>query len=553
MSEVAPRPQDSAQREAESRRASSAARRAHMARSSILVMGLFLASKVIGLLRERAIAHAFGAGGEIDAYVAAFRVPDLLFTLIAGGALISAFLPVFSEELAEDAPDSAWLLASRVTNLALLTTAVLGGLAAIAAPWLVAEVIAPAFSPAAQAITVDLMRILLVSTVIFAISGVQMGILNAFQHFLSPALAPIVYNLGILAGALVLAPRFGIRGLAWGAVIGALGHLGVKLPSLMRHGYRWLPGLGLGDPALHQVLRLMGPRVLSLATVQGVNILNTNLASALPAGSLAAFNYAWVLAQMPQTLLGTAIATVAFPTLAELAARKDREGLRETASGALAIMLSLSLPAAAALVLLGGPAISLLLQTGRFDQTAADATLLALRMFALGLVGHVAFELVARLFYAQKDTITVLYLASVALLVNLGLALALVGPLAQGGLALANSVAVSVEVLLGLWILQRRLGGLGLRRLGATLLRASLATVVMAIAIHFALIAAGSVLAGLGIATEGGLWIGLLETLVGGLAGAMAFAVAAWRLRLEPALWTLAALSRAWRRRQGGR
>jgi putative peptidoglycan lipid II flippase len=516
-----------------------------MARSSILVMGLFLASKAVGLLRERAIAHAFGAGSEIDAYVAAFKVPDILFTLIAGGALISAFLPVFSEQLAEDEPEEAWRLASRVTNLALLATAILGGLAAIAAPWLVAKVIAPSFAPAAQATTVDLMRILLVSTMIFAVSGVQMGILNAFQHFLSPALAPIVYNLGILAGALVLAPHLGIQGLAWGAVIGAIGHLAVKVPSLLRFGYRWLPVLGLRDPALHQVLRLMGPRVLSLATVQGVNIVNTNLASALPAGSLAAFNYAWVIAQMPQTLLGTAIATVAFPTLAELAARKDRAGLRETASGALAIMLSLSLPAALALVLLGGPAISLLLETGRFDQQAANATLLALRMFALGLVGHVAFELVARLFYAQKDTITVLYLALVALLVNLGLAFVLVGPLAQGGLALANSVAVSVEVSLGLWILQRRLGGLGLRRLGSTLLRASLASLIMAVAIQAALAATGAALAGLGIEAVGGLWIGLIKTGIGGIVGALAFALAAWLLRLEPALWMLAALTRA--------
>ena len=523
-----------------------------MARASMLVMGAFVLSKLVGLLRERAVAHAFGASPELDAYVAAFRIPDLLFTLIAGGALISAFLPVFADALAREDEEAAWRLASGVTSLALVTTAILGGLSALAAPWLVAHLIAPDFTAAQQALTVSLMRVVLLSTLVFAVSGIQMGILNAYQHFLTPAIAPIVYNLGILFGALALAPRLGIHGLAWGAVVGALGHLLVKVPSLLRHGFRFIPGLALDSRELRQVLHLMWPRVLGLGTVQAIFIVNTNLASGLPGGSLSALNYAWVLAQMPQTILGTAIATVAFPTLAELAARGDREGLRETAVGALEIMLALSLPAAVALAMLGGPAIAILLQTGRFDQQAADATLLALQMFALGLMGQVAFEVVARLFYAQKDTLTVLYIAIVALAVNVFLAFLLVGPLAQGGLALANSIAVTLEVLIGLWILHRRLAGIGLARLSKTLLRAGLASLLMAAAIAAAIAGLPALEAtpmGSSALFASPLARGLVTAVLGGTVGSLVFLVAGLWLDL-PHLRPLAARARG---RQPGR
>jgi putative peptidoglycan lipid II flippase len=422
-------------------------------------MAAFLGAKVVGLLRERAIAHQFGATTDYDAYVAAFKIPDLIFTLIAGGALVSAFLPVFADALARHDDDEAWTVASGMTNLILVTTAALALLAAIAAPWLVGRLLAPGFDAAQQALTVSLMRIVLVSSLVFAVSGIQMGILNAYQHFLTPALAPIAYNLGIIAGALWFTPRWGIRGLAWGVVLGAVLHLVVKIPALVRYGFRYVPTFGLGQPGVRQVLWLMWPRVLGLGTVQLAFLVNTRLASDLPAGSLSALNYAWVLSQMPQTLLGTAIGTVAFPTFAEQAALGQREALRSTLAGILKVMVALSVPAAAALWVLGGPAINVLLVTGRFDARAAAATLLALRMFALGLVGHVTLEAVARAFYAQKDTLTPLCMAAGAMALQIALALALVGPLAQGGLALANSVAVTVEVVAGLWLLRRRLGG----------------------------------------------------------------------------------------------
>jgi len=525
-------------------------RSARLVRASLIVMTAFVGSKVVGLLRDRAIAYRFGASAELDAYLAAFRVPDLLFTLIAGGALISAFLPVFAGALAREDEDEAWTVASGVTNIVFVATAVLAALSAWAAPWLVGAVVAPSFSPEMRALTVDLMRVILLSTLVFAVSGIQMGILNAFQHFVLPAVAPIVYNLGILAGALWLAPRFGIHGLAYGVVAGALLHLVVKLPGLARYGFRYIPTLGLGHPEVRHVLRLMLPRVLALGTVQAVFVVNTRLASGLPGGSLAALNYAWVISQMPQTILGTAVATAAFPTLAELAALGRHRELRGTVAGALGVMIALSVPAAVGLALLGAPVIAVLLQTGRFDQAAADATLLALQLFALGLVGHVTLEIVARVFYAQKDTWTPLWMAVLALVVNVALAYALVGSLAQGGLALANSVAVTMEVLLGLWLLGRRLGGIDGRALAATTARAGVAAAAMAGAILGTLALVGRLAGAGGTTLAGGPFVdGLIRVAAGGAVGLAVYAGVALVVGLEE----VRAVMRMVRGRVGGR
>ncbi len=501
-----------------------------MARSSLIVMSAFVVSKAVGLLRERAIAHRFGASADYDAYVAAFNVPDLLFTLIAGGALMSAFLPVFSTARARGEEDEAWTIASAVTNLVFLVTLVTAGLAAAGAPWLVSDVLAPGFGAEQQALAVDLMRIVLISTLVFAVSGIQMGILNAFQHFLLPALAPIFYNIGILIGAIWLAPRFGIRGLAYGVVLGALLHLAVKIPGLIRYGFCYRPVLGLRLSGVREVLALMWPRVLTLATVKAVFVVNTHLASQLPHGRLSALNYAWVVSQMPQTVFGTAIAIVVFPTLAELAALDRRAELRATTLGTLRVLIALSVPAAISLWMLAGPVIDVLLRTGAFDAEASQATRFALRMFALGLVGHVTLEVIARTYYAQKDTVTPLRVGAVAMTLNILLAFWLVGPLAQGGLALANAIAVTFEVVLLLWLLSSRLGGIEIRELAAPMWRAGVAGLVMIVAMRTALAFAGSHLA---LPQEGNpLTEGLVFTAVGGSLGFAAYLAVASALGL---------------------
>ena len=512
-----------------------------IARASTLIEALFLAAKLVGLWRERVIGARFGISADYDAYVAAFRVPDLLFTLFAGGALVSAFLPVFAAALADDDRDGAWRLANGVTNLVVAATAVAAAAAFVAAEPL-ARLLTPDVPAAQQLLTARLMRIVLASTLIFAVSGLQFGILNAFQHFLTPALATVVYNLGIIGGAVWLSPRLGIDGLAWGVVAGAALHLAVKLPPLWRRGWRWRPVLALGDARVRRVAALLWPRMLSLGAVQAVFVANTRLASAAGEGALSALNYGWIISQMPQSILGTAVGTAAFPTLAELAARGRRAELRRTAADTLAAMTAATVPAAVALTMLAGPTVQVLLQTGRFDAEAAALTAAALRMFALGLLGHVTLEVSARLYYAQQDTRTPLVIALGTMAVNIALAVGLTAAAAAAGLgrdaavagiALANSVAVSGEVVVALWWMRRRLGGIEGRQLATALARAAAAGAAMAAAMA----AAGAALPATPIdvpVLRGPLGDGLVRLAVPGVAGALSYGAAALALGIVP-------------------
>ena len=252
--------------------------KAQIARAAGLVMALFVVSRALGLLRQMVISHQFGTSGALDAYLAAFRLPDILFQLVAGGALASAFIPTFSAYLARGDKGGAWRLASAIINLVLILTVILGVFGILMAPWLVSTIIAPGFDAERQALTVELMRLMLITPVVFGVSGVVMGVLHANQHFLLPALAPAIYTLGIIAGAVFLAPTMGVRGLAWGVVIGSFGHLLIQVPGLARYHLRYTLTLGLRTAGVHEVARLMLPRVVGLAAVQLNFLVNTILA-----------------------------------------------------------------------------------------------------------------------------------------------------------------------------------------------------------------------------------------------------------------------------------
>ena len=461
------------------------ARRVRLARAATVVMVAFFVSRILGLAREMIIGNQFGTSRELDAYLAAFRVPDLIFQLIAGGALGSAFIPTFTSYLARSDEKQAWRLASSVLNIVALVLTASAVLAAVLAPQLVSRVIVPGFSPGEHALTVRLMRLMLVSSIIFGISGIVMGILNSFQHFLLPALAPAIYNLSIIGGAVFLAPVVGIYGLALGVVAGSFLHLLIQLPALLGKGPAYQPILDITHPGVREVARLMLPRMLGLATVQVNFVVNTILASGLAQGSLAALNYAWMLMLLPQGIFAMAIATAAFPTFSELAARDEVADLRESLSETLRIVLYLTIPASMGLVLLREPLIALLLERGRFDPSSTQAVAWALQFYALGLLAHSALEIVTRAFYALHDTRTPVLIGAGAMILNIILSLLLLGPLLHGGLALANSVATIVETVVLLSILRRRLGGIGGRGLLRSLAKTTLASMVMALGIHW--------------------------------------------------------------------
>lgn len=457
-----------------------------IARAAMLVAVLFVASRALGLAREMVVGAVFGTTAAYDAYLAAARIPDILFTLIAGGALGSAFIPTFTGTFARGDPGGGWRLASAVVNLLVVALTAAAGLAWLAAPVLVSTLLAPGFPPDQQALTISLMRTMLVAPLFFGVSGVVMGVLNARQHFLLPALAPSFLNLSLIGAAGFLAPRLGVRALALGYVVGAALHLAVQLPGLARVGVHYYPLLTLRDPGVREVLRLMAPRVLGLAAVQINFVVNTNLASRLGEGAVSALNYAWLLMLLPQGVFAQAVATVAFPTFAGQAARGERGAMRATLAATLRSVFLLTIPAAVGLLVLARPLVALLFERGAFQAASTEAVAGALAFYALGLVGHAGVEIVVRAFYALHDTWTPVWVGGLAMGANILLSLTLpaafvwAGLPPHAGLALANSIAVLLEMVGLLALLRPRLGGLEGRALVASVTRSGAAAAVMA-------------------------------------------------------------------------
>lgn len=456
-----------------------------IARAASLVMALFVLSRLLGLGRQIIIGALFGTSGELDAYLAANRVTETVFLVVAGGALGSAFIPTFADHLANGDRTGAWRLLSAVVNLALIAMTIVVGLIALLAPTLVRTVIAPGFDPPLRMLTVRLLRLMLITPIIFAISGVVMSALNAHQHFLLPALAPSIYNLSIIGGAVVLGPRLGVRGMAVGVVVGSVLHLLVQVPQLLRYGARYIPVLGLRDPSVREVGRLMGPRVLGTAVAQLNLVINNSLATRMGEGAVSAINYAWMLMLLPQGIFAQAVGTAAFPTFAEHVARGEHEELRQALSSTLRGIFFLSIPATVGLIVLGNPLVSLFFERGAFEAASTNAVAWALVFFALGLVGHAGLEIVARAFYALHDTVTPVWVGGLAMGLNVALSLTLptvfvsAGLQPFGGLALANSIATLLEFGVLLILVRRRINSVHGHRMLGTVVRSSLAASAM--------------------------------------------------------------------------
>jgi putative peptidoglycan lipid II flippase len=475
----------------------------HVARSAALVAFFFAADKVLGLFRDAAIGRAFGTSPALDAYYAAFELPDGLFTVVAGSAMATALIPVLSACIARGDRREVWRLVSAVINWALLVVAAVSVAAGLFAPQVI-RAIAPGFDAERAALAVRLMRLVLLQTLVSSASGVVMSVLQAHQHFLLPAAAPISYTLGRLGGALLLAPSWGIFGLAWGGLAGTVGHLLIQVPGLLRYRAHWWPTLR--HPDLRTVLALMGPRVLGLGATYLNFVLPTFLGSRLPGGAIASYEYGWRLMQFPETIIGTALGLTVFPTLAEQANAGDREGLRRTASWALRLVLALTIPAGVGLVVLGRPFTALFFQRGVFDAAATERVYLALRFFALGLVAHSALEVVSRLYYAQRDMWTPFAAAVGGLALNLSVGWLLLPTLAHGGIALSNSLGALLQVVCLLLVARWRLDGIEGRALGVSLLRTALAAALMGAAVvGYRVLLPG---AGLLVAGAGGLALG---------------------------------------------
>lgn len=503
-------------------------------RAAGIVMIAYVLSGALGLVRQMILASTFGADQELDAFYAALRVPETLFTLIAGGALGSAFIPVFSGFLSRDEFDGAWRLASTVMTLVMVIATLAATLGFLLATPLVEYLLLPGADAETQSLAIELMRIMLVTVVLFGVSGLVMGILNAYQHFMAPAFTPSMYNIGIIGGAVLLAPSMGVHGVAWGTVIGAGLHLGIQLPVALRLPYfRLRPSVAIRTPGVVSVVKLMGPRLLGLAVVQINFWVNIALASAMVSGSITALQMAFTLMFTVLGILGQSLGTAVFPTLSTLYAQGEHDRFQQTFGSALRNVLFLSIPAGLGMAVLSEPIVGTLFQYGEWTAADTRATSWALIFYAVGLMGHAALEILARTFYALHDTWTPVKIGGVAMLLNVVFSVIFVllfealgadtfsrGPFA--GLALANSLATALEST-ALWIiLRRRIPEMNpmpvLRTLGRTLL----AGLVMVLV----------VLGWLFVSQE---WAYFTQLIIGFTAGAISFWAMALVLRIEAA------------------
>lgn len=454
-----------------------------------LVVVFFILSRVTGILRDIIILAEFNLSGQLDAYQAAFRIPDMIFEVIAGGALGSAYLPAFTRTLHREGSRAAWHLFSQVLNAVTLIVSVLVITSILLAPWLVRTFVAPGFDPEQQRLVAHLMRWLLLGTLVYGASGLCMASLNTYQHFAFPALAPAIRNLAIIAGALVLVPHWGIYGLVAGAIAGSVLHLAVQIPILVRKQYQFRYQLALdwGHEGLRRVTVLLLPRMAGLVFVHLNFIVNTNLVSQLAPGSVSALEYGFRLMLLPVGLFAQALAIVVFPSFASQAERRAYEEMEQTFRRMIRLILFLALPSAVGMFLLRIPLIEVLYQRGSFTADSTMSVAYALQFFLPGLTAYAVVEVAVRAFYALHDTRTPVIVGILVVLLNIGLSIWWVRYLGFGGPALANSVAITIEMILLLWWLRRRLPSLSWLRLLRETEYAFVSTLGMGSAVWFSL------------------------------------------------------------------
>jgi putative peptidoglycan lipid II flippase len=447
-----------------------------LARAGIIVTIAFAISRVLGYLRYVVIAAAVPDPSQLDSFFAAFRIPDFLFQLVAAGALSSAMIPVVAGLFAKDEDAHAWRVVSTVTTLMLSALAVLALLVLVFAPVLV-PIITPGFDEAQLAQTVELTRVMVLAPLFLAAGAVATSVLNAKGRFGAAALAPIVYNVAIIIGALLFVPPFGVAGLAIGVVLGALGHLLVQLPVMVRIGARITPRVDVGDAEARKTLVLMAPRALGLGAVQVVFLVMTSLASTLATGAIAAFTFAFAVLQIPIGVIGVPLGIVLLPSLSRESALGDADAFRRLLVRALRLLAFVMVPITAIGFVVASDVTRLLFDYGATDEPLLDATSAALQAFLLGLTAHSLIAVLARAFYARQDTLTPVLAALVAVAIDVVLAIVLVGSFRVVGLAAAIAIGAWIETLILALILRHRVPGLGLR----SVVRVGLVSAVLAL------------------------------------------------------------------------
>ncbi len=448
---------------------------ADIAKATGNIAGMTLVSRILGFIRDAIIASSFGTGMAADAFFVAFRIPNILRDLLAEGALSAGFVPVFTETYTQKGKTSLWELMRIISILLFLISLFLAILGIIFAPLLV-RIIAPGFIhlPDKLELTISLTRVIFPYIIFIGLAAVGMGALNSLRHFTIPAFSPAFFNLALISFMIFVCPHLEtpIFGLAAGVIVGGIGQLLIQIPPLIRQGWNFTFSFSFKEiwlaikthPQIKKISLLLTPAVFGLAIHQLSFLIDTLIASFLPAGSVSYLYYGNRLMQLPLGIFGISLATAALPTLAALAARKDLESFKQTFDFSLRSTFFITLPAIIGLIVLRFPIIRLLFGRGAFDNASIEGSAGTLLFYSLGLCSYAGMKVVVTSFYALQDTRTPIKIGALALIINTVLNLLLMGPLKSGGIALATSLSSTVSFFMLTLILRKRIGPLGLKR-----------------------------------------------------------------------------------------
>jgi len=477
--------------------------------AAVLVAASSLASRFLGIFRDRILAGEFGAGDTLDIYYAAFRIPDLIFNLLVLGALSAGFIPILISLIKDteckrgcDCKENneAWELVSNIINIFGVALFILTGLGLIFAPFIM-KVVVPGFVGQKFDLTVSLTRIMFLSPMFLGVSSVLGGVLQSFKRFFVYSLAPIFYNVGIIIGALYFVPRYGVNGLAWGVVFGAVLHMLVQLPTVFGLGFKYRPIFNFRDANVLKIATMMVPRTMSLAITQINLVIMTIIASTLASGSLTIFNFANNLQSFPIGIFGISFAIAAFPTLS--AAAFDRKKLVKSFSLTIRQILFFIIPSSILLFTLRAQIIRVVYGSGQFSWENTHLTIETLGYFTISLFAQACLPLLTRVFYARHDSKTPLVVGLISVILDRSLSLWFMkinvcsdilsangemvhqcAPMGIGGLALAFSVA-SIFNFVVLWIMIRKeVGNLDEKRILTSVAKFSTAALAAGVAVQ---------------------------------------------------------------------
>jgi putative peptidoglycan lipid II flippase len=472
-----------------------------------------LCSRVLGLIREQIFAGLFGAGKNLDAFLMAFRVPNLLRDLFAEGALSTAFITTFSKKIATEGDESAWRLAHKVATLTVIFMSAVTLLGVLFTPQLM-QVIAPGFAPEKAQLTILLARIMWPFILLVSVAALVMGMLNAKHVFGAPAMASSYFNLGSIISGVALAylfdpqenwahPQFGARaliGLAIGTLVGGLWQLTAQFPALRRIGYKFRPDLAWRDPGVRTVLTLMGPAVVAASAVQVNVLVNSAFASGLGDGPVSWLSIAFRLMQLPLGIFGVAIGTVTLPLVSRSAAVGNMEEFRSLLARGMRLAFLLTIPSAIGLAMLAEPIISVIYEHGRFTAEMTSQTAGALQFYAIGLVAYSALKVLTPAFYAIDKKKTPMIASFIAIGTNLLLNWIFTVRLGWGhrGLAFSTSLVATINFLILYALMKHHSRGLETGAMIKTLAKLLLASALLAgiclLAQHFVFAATGATL-----------------------------------------------------------